>query len=340
MKNGFLLLGALIHGFLCWVGEAASPPTQNFEALYVFDDSLDATSGGPYWQGRWSNGPMWPELLSTNLGFAYRAANNRPAGGATSAQILAQVHALPTPTNPGSALYVVDVGHQDFLNKTNELLFSNALYAATMNLSNSVVECRRKGGRAIALMSMWDPNHSPRLARQITDPAFMRARTQQINTNFITLADQLSTSYPDLKLWWTDLFALFDSMVVHADHFGFTRTDLGALEDPALTDKSYQGPGREYMFWDSSHLTSKGHTLLAKVFLAELRGCALGIRPDNDGFRLTLDSLQIGKSYHLQQSADLSCWEDLTSFYALDPSHELVVSPNTPLRFYRLLCKQ
>src|SRR5512139_1441948 len=103
MKAGSLLLGALIHGFLCWTSGAASPPTQQFEALYVFGDSLDATSGGPYWQGRWSNGPMWPELLSTNLGFPYRATNNRAVGGATSAQILAQVRALPPVTNAGAA---------------------------------------------------------------------------------------------------------------------------------------------------------------------------------------------------------------------------------------------
>ena len=93
------------------------------------------------------------------------------------------------------------------------------------------------------------------------------------------------------------------------------------------------------MFWDSSHLTSKGHALLAKVFLATLRGSALGIRPDNDGFRLALDSLQIGKTYHVQQSADLAQWEDFTSFYALDLSQELIVSPNSPSRFYRLRCQ-
>ncbi len=166
----------------------------------------------------------------------------------------------------------------------------------------------------------------------------MRARTQLINTNFITLMGQLSTTFPELRLCWTDLFALFDAMVFHADHFGFTRTDLGALEDPALTDKSYQGPGREYMFWDSGHLTSKGHALVAQVFLAELRGSTLGIRPESGAFRLTFDSLQIGKTYQVQQSADLFGWEDLTSFYALDLSQELVVSPNSPSRFYRLFC--
>jgi hypothetical protein len=47
MKNASLPLVVLVHGFLCWAGGAALPPTQPFEALYVFGDSLDATCGGP-----------------------------------------------------------------------------------------------------------------------------------------------------------------------------------------------------------------------------------------------------------------------------------------------------
>jgi phospholipase/lecithinase/hemolysin len=337
MKN--ILLLALIHGLLCCEGRAALTLSPKFEALFVFGDSLDATSGGPYWQGRWSNGPMWPELLSTNLGLPYRASNNRAAGGATSAQILSQVRSLAAPANAASALFVVDVGHQDFLGKSDYLSFSNALRTATLNLSNSVVECSRKGARAILLLGMWDPNRSPRLARLTTDPVLFRARTQEINTTLMTMAGQLSESDPDLRLWWLDLFPIFDAMVLHSDHFGFARTDLGALEDPELIDKSYEGPGQEYMFWDSSHLTAKGHALLAQLLVAALRGGALGIRQESDGFRLAFDSLQIGKTYHVQQSGDLANWEDLTSVYALDPSAELVVSPSPPRRFYRLFCQ-
>lgn len=335
MKN-ILLLGALMYGLLSGAGEAALPLPLKFEVLYVFGDSLDATSGGPYWQGRWSNGPMWPELLSTNLGFPYRATNNRAVGGATSAQILAQVRALPPVTNAGAALFVVDVGHQDFLGKTNALAFTNALASATRNLSNSVVECVRKGAKAVVLMSMWDPNRSPRLARLIPDPIVSRTRTEEINMTMMTLADRLSTNYPDLRLWSIDLFVLFDAMVLQFDHFGFTRTDLGALEDPELADKTFQGPGREYMFWDSSHLTAKGHALVANVFLAALHGSALGIRPESDGFRLSFEFLEIGKTYRVQQSADLALWENLAPLYALDPVQQLRVVRGAPSRFYRL----
>jgi phospholipase/lecithinase/hemolysin len=151
------------------------------------------------------------------------------------------------------------------------------------------------------------------------------------------MADQLTAAYPDLRLLRIDIFALFDALETHFDYYGFTRIDLGALEDPQLADKSYQGPGKNYMFWDANHMTAKDHALAARIFLAALRSSAIRIDPQSDGFRLAFDSLQIGKTYHAQQSADLVHWEELVSFYALDTSQELAVVRSTPCCFYRLL---
>ena len=122
-------------------------------------------------------------------------------GWVTCLQILSQVRSLSAPTNAALALFVVDVGHQDFVNKTNELSFSNALRGATLNLSNSVVECYVKGGRAVAMMNCMDPNRIPRLARLTLDPTLARERTREINAALNTVASQLAAKYPDLRLW-------------------------------------------------------------------------------------------------------------------------------------------
>ena len=92
------------------------------------------------------------------------------------------------------------------------------------------------------------------------------------------------------------------------------------------------------MFWDSSHLTSKGHALLAQVFLARLRGNTLGIRPEGDAFRLAFDSLQIGKTYHVQQSVNLLDWEEFASFCALAPGWEQEVPSSSTCCYFRLFC--
>ena len=58
---------------------------------------------------------------------------------------------------------------------------------------------------------------------------------------------------------------------------------------------------------------------------------------EQDGFRLTMEPLQIGRSYHLQQSADLAHWGDITAFPAARFAWDAVVPMGTGLSFYRLV---
>jgi len=315
-------------------------PFTNFTALYVFGHSRDATAGGPYWQGRFSNGPMWPEVLSTNLGFPYQPQNNRAVGGATSSQILAQVRSLSAPTNAGAVLFMVEVGHIDFfglLQTTNNVTWSNATRVAVVNWSNSVVECYGKGARTVVALNMIDLNRYPVHARVITNPAYVRGKTVEANAAYKAARDRLAFDYPDLRLVPIDEFGFGDILVTNYVNYGFTRIDLGATEDWQLSDKGYAGPGKDYFFWDGGHVTSKAHSLLADIILAGLRGARMTLAQEQDGFRLTIQPLQIGRSYHLQQSADLAHWGDVTAFPATRFAWDAVVPMGTGLSFYRLV---
>ena len=90
----------------------------SYTALYVFGDSWSATSGGLdglYWRSRWSNGPMWPETLSTNWGLTYLAAHNYAKGGATTSDVIgSQVPRFNGASNAASSLSVVWAGQNDF----------------------------------------------------------------------------------------------------------------------------------------------------------------------------------------------------------------------------------
>src|ERR1700720_1020420 len=53
----------------------------SFTALYAFGDSLSDTGRNPapgpsYYNGRYSNGPLWVEYLSAQLGLTYNSSNN------------------------------------------------------------------------------------------------------------------------------------------------------------------------------------------------------------------------------------------------------------------------
>jgi len=69
---------------------------QNFDAFYIFGDSL-VDNGNlfgvtrnlvppspPYFNGRFSNGPVWVEILGPKLGISADSTNNFAFGGATS----------------------------------------------------------------------------------------------------------------------------------------------------------------------------------------------------------------------------------------------------------------
>src|SRR5437879_3387727 len=68
-----------------------------FNSIYCFGASMTATHNCgtldplSYWHNRYSNGPLWPEFLSSNLGLTYVEANNYAACGATSSDMLNQV---------------------------------------------------------------------------------------------------------------------------------------------------------------------------------------------------------------------------------------------------------
>ena len=57
---------------------------------------------------------------------------------------------------------------------------------------------------------------------------------------------------------------------------------------------------------------------------------------EQDGFRLTMEPLQIGRTYRLQQSADLMHWEDITAFPSARFAWDAVVASGSGPCFYRL----
>src|SRR5579872_801559 len=65
---------------------------QAYTALVAFGDSYTDTGRLPssppnYWDGRFSNGPLWIEYLSQTLGFAYDPANNFAVSGTESNEL-------------------------------------------------------------------------------------------------------------------------------------------------------------------------------------------------------------------------------------------------------------
>ena len=308
----------------------ADPP---YSAIYVFGDSWSWTAGGPYWRSHWSNGPMWPELLSTNWGLAYVPVRNYAGTATTSDVIGSQVPRFRGSSNAPTALFVVWAGGNDlwyhlFPNNTlnpaaltNANGWSNLFVRMTRNLSNSVVRLHQNGARTVMVSDQDPVQRSPGFANRLTSAQRVQVG-EQVQVFNRVLADALAAldaAIPNLRILRCNLHDRWDAFLDEAVTLGFVRTDLGALLDPDLKDKSFTGPGKDYVFWDENHTTSRTHGVWTE-WLSEVatqtRTESLRLRAEGEVFTLELNKLKPGRAYALEVSSNLVEWAVQESFRA------------------------
>ena len=116
---------------------------------------------------------------------------------------------------------------------------------------------------------------------------------------------------------------------------GFTKTDLGALGDPGLADKSHTGPARDYVFWDANHPTSRTHGVVAEWFdevATQTQTESLRLVARSNAFDLELIRLKPGRVYAVEVSANLVEWAVQESFTADEGTNtaRLASAPQDP----------
>lgn len=190
MRKGF---GRLLAAFvLLWAGVAAHANT--YSNLFIFGDSLSdtgniltltggATPAAPYFNGRFSDGPVWAEYLAAGLGlpnggraslqggtdFAFGGA--RTSGGSIPS-VLSQVGSFAggLPTLDPNALYVLVAGGNDMRDARSAFPTMDAagaagrLAAATTaanNLRTAITQLAAKGARNILVSSLPDLGNTP-----------------------------------------------------------------------------------------------------------------------------------------------------------------------------------
>lgn len=335
-------------------------PVTNYTALYVFGSSWSDTRNNDYtpsayWRRHWSNGPMWPEFLSTNLGLAYVPSYNFAAGGSGADVVLSQATNLRPRANPELCLYHFWGGYPDFLlnadDFTNDAVWRSRIGSWVRSLSNGVVRLYAKGARSIIAPNAFDRSRDPWFVRDFgagtVDQLACRRRVTEFNAAWALALESIDRSKPDLRLYKLDARAKMDDFHTNAASYGFTKTFPGAVEtrtgeivDPSLTDGSLTGPGKDYLFWDQQHLTSKAHQFIAAWTLEAITNSVLErltLSMAANAFTMGMSKLLIGRNYTLQRSSDLTAWQDVHAFTASAGTNEWLVpvSEMSPA-FFRL----
>jgi thermolabile hemolysin len=280
-------LACLLVCVLLLSSTAAAGPFTN---IVVFGDSLSDvgniaqapfinTPGPYYWNGRFSNGPVYAETLATGLGLP-ALKRSTASGGTDFAYGGAKTTGTAFPDNlfvqdiddqvdqylgtaNASTLYVVFAGANDLLQgQTNMSVPVNSL-------QNSINKLISAGARKFLVVNLPPLGNTPRYNGSQTTLTQYNTRSQQFNTALSTMLDGMQTSNPTSAFYRFDLMALFNKTLANPSAFGLTNVTRSAAPGLSPGDTSYDtsqivSNPNQYLFWDEVHPTQTVHGILAQ----------------------------------------------------------------------------
>jgi phospholipase/lecithinase/hemolysin len=321
--------------------QVASLTITPFNSLYCFGFSWTAIStcvrpASNYFNNSACNGPLWPQFLSTNLGMAYAQSNNYASCGATSSDVLNQVNTSRVPPKPALSLYCLWSCDSEFLSAlppdgygygyidlTNQLAWNRVILSAISHNSNAINNLYIRGAREILVQKYFDLSQFPTCISALGNNAAALSTYSgycvQFNASLMDLIDSFHRSKADLRIVDVDIFSKLTDVIADPGRYGFTESTIDALDDTTLTNKSFAGPGADYVFWDGLHPTSKLQGLIAAWHLEALANSVLEdlrFTVANGSVDIQMNHLRIGRDYTLQSSSDLNRWQDVQTFTA------------------------
>jgi phospholipase/lecithinase/hemolysin len=278
----------LIVGLSLTVSPVRGLQAGSFSAIYGFGDSLTDTgnvflaTGGAtpppgYFNGRFSNGPLWIDHLAVHLGVApltpaiIPGGTNYAVGGATSGtgfaplgspNLLTQIGLYQSNLAGGfadpNALYTINAGGNDFLG--GEL--NPAVPAANIGLAIQALAAL--GARHVLVLDLELIGSTPRALASLSPP-------QQAGLNLLSssFSSQLRTTVAGLRstlgihLAMADIFDTFEKVHASPGAYGFSN-----VTDGAYLVGDYAATG--YLYWDDIHPSAAAHALMGQQAIAAI----------------------------------------------------------------------
>ncbi|MCY7337639.1 MAG: autotransporter domain-containing protein [Chamaesiphon sp.] len=243
----------------------------------TFGDSLSdngntfRTTGGllppspPYFNGRFSNGPVWIENVISSFNL-FNTSNNFAVGGATSGTGNTVSTAFPgltteldgflqaSPQVDPNRLFVVWAGANDYLGggQTNPAV-------PVGNLATAIQRLTAAGATQIVVPNLPDLGKIPAGA---ADPAQSAGLTQLSAAHNSLLSASLRTlasNNPNISIVPTDLGALSNAIFANPARFGLTNVTQPCLN---IATGAVCATPDTYFFWDPQHPTAAGHRII------------------------------------------------------------------------------
>lgn len=250
-----------------------------FDQVYAFGDSLTdvgndfAGSGGkepppPYYDGRFSNGPIWIDHLGGIYGLSMKPSltggTDYAFGGAeTTAD--ASIDGLTIPSLPHQldaylaghshadpkALYVIWGGGNDVLDQPATGLAAKFASATATMVSN----LKKAGAIYFLVPGVPDVGLAPEV------PPSKKAAASATSAALNAALDKAlasATLKAGITIYRTHPFTALDAIVKGKTHFGFTN-----VTTPCFNGSTVCKDPDHTLFWDNFHPTEFGHSLVA-----------------------------------------------------------------------------
>jgi phospholipase/lecithinase/hemolysin len=249
-----------------------------FTNVVAFGDSLSdngnlyrltygAFPNSNYFEGRFSNGPVWVEYLAMNLGavlddFAYGGASTSD-GIFFIPSLKEQIAIWQVQDNASQDLFSVWAGANDYL-----LSFSADAQKAVSNVLDGLETLADSGATQVLLLNLPDIGLTPEfLAETAEAQAEATAYSLEFNQGIAQSIVSFSGDHPGMVIYFLDVYGLFKKLLADPQIYGFQNaTDIS----PDFGVDYQNGGG--YVFWDGVHPTTQAHALLAQeaaVLLSE-----------------------------------------------------------------------
>jgi len=229
-----------------------------------------ATPPAPYYQGHYSNGPIWVEYLAHDLhvavptpslaggtDYAFGGAETGTSGSSTlgTPNIGTQIgmYLLGGNTPSATQLFTIWGGANDFLiaGQTNPAI-------PVANIGQEITELAAAGAKQFLIGNL------PLLGEIPVASSLTLAQQQGLNYLSMTFDTMLLAEVGQLNqslgvhISVMNVAGLFEDVIANPANYGFTNVTTGALEDGNLS-------GQGYLFWDEEHPTTVGHQFIAGV---------------------------------------------------------------------------
>lgn len=305
--------------------------SMEFKNIVVFGDSLSdngnffALNGSyppaPYYQGRFSDGPVWFEYLTKDLGVSGLALDYAHGGAMTGnsnvsddiensiefpgfsdevdayLSVAATSRAYPGGfAMPEDTLFIIWIGANDFWNVSDPADALAKINVAASNVQSAMSKLIDAGASKFLIFTLPDLGKTPDFNKnQVTS-----AQGTQIATGYNQAIGQAIAGtkavYPNITIEEVDSFAMLSGFTDNAATLGLINTT-----DSKFNKSDGTVAEGNYLFWDGVHPTTFTHKLIAKNIEAVINceNCKGNMTPqfEND-LTLKIPSAKLGdKSY-------------------------------------------